>query len=312
MNAYRIKVALGIVAGVAALGLVAGCIPPPPPFPTADSTGVPAGVSLSTYTGPTTITSCQTISNKTINSDLIIRASNGQKTIYNSESAAKANSCVKIINTRIKGLVDDLYTSRGNGPVFFADSEIANPSARDVAAVSDTNVHMWRSYVHGARSGVQCDGFCEIHDSYVLADRESGNAHMDAFISNGAYGAPTLLDHNSFLCKPTTGVPNGAGCAADVGLFPDFSAQSFVTMTNNQFLATDAAYYCLHSPYEPAKPYGTQGHDNVFRDNVFQKGTSGKCGGADAVYDWNNSAGKWCRNLYDDGTKVLPSNPDSC
>ena len=44
---------------------------------------------------------------------------------------------------------------------------------------------------------------------------------MDAFITNGNYGAPIVLDHNG-SCAAHRPVPNGAGCAADVGLFGDF------------------------------------------------------------------------------------------
>jgi len=280
-------------------------------FPNPLNTGVPAGRTLTTYTGPMTIRTCGVvIDSKVVNGDLTILASNG--------THSAATPCVTIRNSRIKGIIDDKWTSyscaghSGCGPIVILDSEIANPTPRDVAAISDTNYYMWRSYVHGARSGGQCDGFCEVHDSYLLADTEYGSAHMDAFITNGNYGSPMVLEHNSFLCAPTGNVPNGAGCAADVGFFGDFSAVTNTTVTNNLFKATNDAYYCLHSGYEAGKPY-PKGGNLTFTGNVFERGSSGKCGGANPVFDWNNTAGKWCNNVWaNDGTNVLPGNPDNC
>lgn len=271
-------------------------------FPTATNRGVPAGVTLTPYAGPLNITSCGAVLDGVIvNGDLTVSAGNG--------THSAATPCVTIRNSLIKGIVDDKWTARGFGPVVMTDSEIANPTARDVAAISDTNYYVWRSYIHGARSGGQCDGYCEIRDSMLVADTESGSAHMDAFISNGNYGAPMLLDHNSLLCQPSGSVPNGSGCAADLGLFGDFSAITNVTVTNNLFMAPDA-YYCVHSGYEPSKPFPNGGNIN-FTGNTFARGSSGKCGDAGPVYSWANSAGTWCNNTYDNGGNVL-STPDNC
>jgi hypothetical protein len=287
-------------------------VTPPPTtngaFPSVANTGVPDGTNLTTYTGSTTIRSCGTvIDSKIVNGDLTILAGNG--------THSASTPCVTIKNSLVKGMVDDKYASyscggvQGCGPVLITDSEIANPVARDVAAVTEANYYMWRSYVHGARSGVQCDGYCEIHDSFLLADKEFGSAHMDAFITNGNYGNPIVLDHNAFLCAPTGPVPNGAGCAADVGLFGDFSAVTNMTITGNLFKATNDAYFCLHSGYEPGKPYPNGGGLN-YTNNVFEAGSNGKCGDADAVYNWNNSAGRWCNNKFSDGRVVLDT--DQC
>jgi hypothetical protein len=280
-------------------------------YPNPSNTGVPSGRAITAYVGPMTIRTCGVvIDSKIVTGDLTILASNG--------THSASTPCITIRNSRVKGIIDDKWTSyscagfSGCGPVVIIDSEIANPTARDVAAISDTNYYMWRTYVHGARSGGQCDGYCEVHDSYLLADTESGNAHMDAFITNGNYGAPIVLEHNTFLCAPTGAVPNGAGCAANVGLFGDFSAVTNTTVTNNLFRATDDAYYCLHSGYEPGKPYPNGGR-LTFTGNIFERGSSGKCGGANPVFNWNNSAGTWCNNVWDtDGTNVLPGNTDNC
>ena len=280
-------------------------------YPSPSNTGVPAGRLLTAYTGPSTIRTCGVvIDSKVVNGDLTILAGNG--------THSAATPCVTIRNSLVKGIIDDRWTSyscagfSGCGPVMIVDTEVAVPVPVDVAAVSQSNIYMWRSYVHGARAGVNCDGYCEIHDSFLLADKEFGSTHMQAFLSNGNYGAPMVLDHNSLLCAPTGPVPSGAGCAADLGFFGDFSAITNTTVTNNLFRATNDAYYCLHSGYEPGKPYPNGGR-LTFTGNIFERGSSGTCGDADPVFNWNNSAGTWCNNVWDnDGTNVLPGNTDNC
>jgi hypothetical protein len=280
--------------------------PVPGAFPSTANTGVPKGTRLTNYTGPMTIRSCGVvIDSKIINGDLTILAGNGTRSY--------ATPCVTIRKSLIKGTVDDKWadfvcgTKVGCGPVVMIDNEVAIPRAADVAAVSDSNIFMWRNYVHGARSGVQCDGFCEIRQSYLVADHEYRSAHMDAFISNGNYGHKMVLFHNSFLCQPVNGpVPNGAGCAADVGLFGDFSAISNMTVTNNLFKATHAAGYCAYTGAGlSGKPY-PNGTNLVWKDNVFQRGDNGKCGFGGAVRDWKaNSGNVWCNNTWDNRVAVL-------
>jgi hypothetical protein len=275
--------------------------------PTRTNVGVPAGTVLTTYAGPTTITSCGVvIDSKTVNGDLTIRAGNG--------THSASTPCVTIRKTRVNGVIDDSYTSRGFGPVVIDDSTVANPSTRDVACVSDANYYMHRDYVTGCRSGAQSDGYTQIYDSYLEANRESGSAHMDAFITNGNYGAPIHLQNNTFLCNPTLGdpVPNGAGCAADVGLFGDFSAVTNLNLWDNLFKTTSAAYYCLHGPYESAKPFPNGGNDLIVGNDFERQGTGKPCADAGTVYEWNDVAGMWCNNTYLDGTKVLPAHTDNC
>lgn len=281
-----------------------------PAWPTSQTAGVPAGTVLTPYAGPNPIRQCGARLDKVVvNGDLTILAGNGTRTVL--------SSCVVITSSRINGIIDDKWAGFscgghvGCGPVLVANSEVANPTARDVAAVSESNYFLWNSYVHGARSGVQCDGWCWVVNSVLVADTEYGNAHMDAFISNGNYGAPMVLQDSTFLCKPNGPVPNGAGCSADIGLFGDFSAITNTRVTGNLIRSTTAAYYCAHTGYEPKKPYPAGG-GIIWSDNTFERGTSGKCGDAGPVYAWANSAGVWCRNRYPDGTAVLASNRDNC
>ena len=275
-------------------------------FPNTTNTGVPAGTNLTAYTGPMDIRSCGVvIDSKIVTGNLTILTGNGTR--------SASTPCVTIRKSLIKGTIDDKWADFvcgahvGCGPVVMTDTEVAIPQAADVAAVSDSNIYMWRNYVHGARSGVQCDGFCEIHDSYLVADHEYQDAHMDAFISNGNYGHKMVLDHNSFLCSPVNGpVPNGAGCAADVGLFGDFSPISNMTVTNNLFRSTMQAGYCAYTGAGlSGKPYPI-GTNLKWSGNVWQRGANRMCGFGGAVRDWKaNTGNSWCNNLWDDKTPVL-------
>jgi hypothetical protein len=300
-------VALATIFGLAGPAPEAGAITG---HPTPTNVGVQG--STTAYTGPYTITSCGTvIDHKSIvNHDLMIRAGNGHDD--------EAHPCVTITNSIIYGgIIDDGYTGQGYGPLLMNDSTVINLTTRDVACVSDTRLYMHRDYVSGCRSGVQTDGYTSLTDNYLLADRESGSAHMDGFITNGMYGTPLMLQNNTFECNATLGdpVPNGAGCAADAAIYPDFSAESGVNVWGNLFKASQGGmYYCFHSPYEAGKPtYGTAGRNNIIVGNDFESGSSGKCGNSNAVYDWNNVAGLWCNNTFTaTGADVHPSTPDNC
>lgn len=281
-------------------------------FPTTSTTGVPAGTVLSAYTGSLSPPCGTVIDSKTVNGDLTIRAGNGTR--------SASTPCVTIRKSLIKGIIDLQWTGKGYGPVVMTDSEVANPRTADVAAVSQSNIFMWRTYVHGARSGVQCDGYCYLYDNVLVADRESGSAHMDGFISNGNYGNPMVVDHNSILCSSTLGdpVPNGAGCAADSGLFGDFSDVNNTTFTNNLLRASGTLFYCFDTPYLP-KPHPNGGNNNI-SGNRWESGSSGKCGDDGPVNGTGSAINKgtnlWCNNVWLDGANagkpVLPGIADNC
>jgi hypothetical protein len=260
---------------------------------------------MSTYTGPLTITSCGVvIDSKIINGDLFIRAGNG--------THSSSTPCVTLKNSLVHGEVHNGYSGQRYGPLVVMDTEIAVPIPNDgaSAALDDSNLYAWRVDVHGARSGVQCDGWCEIHDSFIHGNYYVSPAHLDAFISNGNYGAPIVLDHNSWQCMiiNRSADDGKGGCSADVGLFADFSAITNMTVTNNLMMESDAGYCAYTGSDQPSKPYPV-GTGIVWKNNVWQRGGgAGMCGWAGAVYDWqNNSGNSWCNNTWDDGAAVMPS-----
>lgn len=315
------RVGAVFVAGLAVVaGLVAINTTDASPFPTLANTG-PGSAQLTPYTGPSTITQCGVvIDHKDVPFGLDIRAGNGSRAITDNESASKAQACVVIINSKVHGVIDTRWTGYHTptyGPVHIADTEVIGDGT-DNAALTETNIHVWRSYVHGNRSGMQCDGFCEVHDSYVVADTEVGAAHMDAFITNGNYGNPLLLDHSTWLCQPKFGgaVQQGAGCAAAIGLFGDFSPITNVTVRNNQVLGETENAFCLRTGQDQSgnggghKPY-PNGSNDTWTGNVFPKAATGtSCNVVPPDWTPSHSAAQhdvWCNNTTDGHTLSYPA-----
>jgi hypothetical protein len=300
-------------------------------YPCPLNTGVPAGATLTPYTGPGTITTCTTIDHKDIPFGLNIRATRSDDTnntlrnLTNNEAQARANACVIITNSRIHGIVDTQWTSANTptwGPLYMADDEVMGDGS-DNAAITMSNLHIWRVYAHGNRSGMQCDGYCEAHDSYIVADTEISNAHMGGFITNGNHDHPLLLDHNSILCHPSFGPPppSGAGCADDIGIFPDFSTTSNITITRN-YLPAPEAYYCTRIVSTWPASYGVN-HNLTVTNNVYSAGCGSATASRVANNEWDAAAAAanndlWCNNTFVGGamatddeypTKVIPNSP---
>lgn len=186
-------------------------------FPCAASTGVPATEvpRLTAYTGPSTITTCQTIDHKVITGGLNIKATNGTHPIYggglSGEAAATAGACVKITNSIINvrscssncatigtGYANGATGSTtcfvnnaksgahvGCGPVYVADSELigAKPTGGTcsttaqcvMAGFTNFNVHAYRVNIHNVTTGGQCEGACEVYDSSLAANLGSAD-----------------------------------------------------------------------------------------------------------------------------------------
>lgn len=273
----------------------------PSAFPNASNTGVPAGTVLTTYTGPTTITTCQTIDSKLINSGLDIRVGNGQK-------APGGTPCVTIRNSKINGTIDMSYAGRNFGPTLLDHVEINAPApgVGTLFDVYESNYVARFVNVHGGDGGFQCDGYCSISDSYAHDFVFVSPNHMDAFITNGAYGAPITLNHNSFLCNFSGGGGASGGCSADVGFYGDFSAITNMTVTNNLLRASQGQFYqCVYTgAFLSGKKYPTGNH-LVWTGNTFERGASGKCGDAGPVADWQNgNSNVWSGNRWSDGAPL--------
>ena len=283
---------LAVAVGTAVTVLLACCLPlttdpGPAEWPGPRTTGVPDGTTLSPYTGPCTITAANTyIEAKTIRCDLEIRATN-----------------VTVRTSRIIGTV----SSTQAGSLILADVEVDAGTAF-AAATGEANLVILRSNVHGGETSVNCVLNCHIQDSWLHGQYvpPDGNWHLDAFLSNG--GNHITLKHNTIACdSPTT--PNDGGCTADAAIFGDFAPNNYYTFDNNLFVASVNVAYCLYGGSQSNKKYGLQTDHIVVINNVFQKGSNGKCGafGPITYFDSSRPGNRWENNVWDDGTTVPAS-----
>ena len=156
-----------------------------------------------------------------------------------------------------------------------------------------------------ANGPVSCNQGCDIQDSWLHAQyiEPGSDWHGDGFVSNG--GHDVLLRHNTLACdsRPTG---NGGACSAAVAAYGDFSAIVNHTYDNNLFVASPAGY-CMYAGYDPAKPFGRQASGVVVTNNVFERGSNGKCGvfgPVTAVAPSGSSGNVFTGNVWDNGRAV--------
>lgn len=257
-------------------------------FPDATNTGVPAGIALTPYTGPMTITANNTIvDSKTITGALLIRATG-----------------VTVKNSKVNGRID----SDNGGSVTILDTEI-NDGTDSVAGVTQDNVTMRRVNVHGGRQSITCGSNCDIQDSWLHGQVNANSSwHDNGYISNG--GSNVLLQHNSIACEAP-----GDVCTGPVAFFGDFDPIANITVNNNLILSSSSngtllGAYCLYGGYEPSKSFPNPTNVHI-TNNVFQKGTGKgqKTGAYCAYYGAVTSLGTgngntYSGNVFDDGSPV--------
>ncbi|MGF1664175.1 MAG: hypothetical protein ACFCVG_17210, partial [Kineosporiaceae bacterium] len=261
--------------------------PGPSSFPGAASTG-PSG-ELTPYRGPCTITRAGTVvENHDVTCDLLIQAAD-----------------VVVRNSRVTGVVDVDSNSPGASATI-EDTEIDAGTAYR-AAVSSHDVTVRRSEIRGGQHGVQCYERCRverswIHDQYVPPD---GDWHLNGFLSNG--GTDMVLVGNRLECD-TPITRNDGGCTAAAAIFGDFEPVARFTFDGNLFVASTTQPYCAYGGSDPGKPYASQTRDIVFVNNVFQRGSNGRCGlyGPVTSFDPSLPGNVWRNNTWDDGTQVNP------
>lgn len=265
-------------------------------WPSASNTGVPAGTVLSEYKGSCTIDADGTVvDGKTVNCDLVIRAAD-----------------VMIKNSKVNGLVylDADQGSSKDWSFTLQDSEVdGGPVQR--AAVSDGNMTILRSNIHGGETAVHCSEnalSCRVQDSWLHGQYmpEGVDWHLGGFQSNG--GTNIELIHNTVICDhPVNDV--GGGCTGDINLIPDWATISHVTIENNFLDANTDASYCTYGGEKSTSSY-PHGDHIVYVNNVFARGTNKKCGAYGPVTSFNvNGIGNvWMNNTWEDGSAVEPEN----
>lgn len=287
-----------------------GCWPGP------HNTGYPQGlpgdtrtpVTLTPYTGPTTIRSCGVvIDSKLVDSTLVIEAGNG--------TTSPATPCVTIRNSLVKGVIFAERTSYG--PTVIEDTEVAPTDLPFWENIGRSNFFATRVNSHGGQGVIKCELNCVAKDSWVHGMELGGAYHYNAFGGNGTNRF--TIEHNYASCGDWATVSDpqdDAGCSAVIGFYGDYDPIQNIAITKNFLASTFSgtgqsihrqAGYCLNPGYYPGKPYPDTANLTV-TDNVFARGSTGKCG----VFGPSNSlhargepnGSVWARNRFADGRSI--------
>lgn len=260
----------------------------PAGFPSASTTGVPAGTTLSAYTGPCTITTAgAVIDAKTINcSSLSIRAAG-----------------VKITRSQLNGTV--YAGTDGSGSFTISDSTV-NVGDRMGTGIGDAHFTATRVHVTGGNRSINCFLKCTVQSSYVHGQfrDETGTAHESGI----RIGSNSTIRGNTIACDAPD-VPPDAGCSAALTGYGDFAVVQDNVIDGNLFLPTTGGF-CAYGGSTTGKPYSAGVNDIKFTNNVFTRGSGGKCGywGAITSFDVNAPGNVWSNNKWSDGALLAPSN----
>ncbi|HQZ84293.1 MAG TPA: DUF4082 domain-containing protein [Actinomycetota bacterium] len=254
-------------------------------WPNAANTGVPSGTSLTPYTGPCTITAANTVIDaKTVNCVLTIQAAN-----------------VTITRSRINGGVD-LRSASSGASFTITDSEVHIGDNLNTGLMR-ANFRATRVEITGGRRSVYCETNCVIQDSWV--HDQGGDPGGDAHFSGIRMSQNTTIRHNTITCEALRGP--GTGCSAGLTGYGDFAPVQNNLIENNRFIGGNSTF-CAYGGSSPNKPYSSGTRDIRFVNNVFVRGTTGRCGNLGAVASFNASAPRnvWSGNTWDDGATMTP------
>ncbi|HSX42928.1 MAG TPA: DUF4082 domain-containing protein [Candidatus Saccharimonadales bacterium] len=249
--------------------------------------------TLSAYSGPCVITTDNAvIDSKVINCSAV-------------EIQAKA---VVIKNSVINGQVyinsDDPRTSYNlNWSLILQDSEVNAPQVQE-PAVFEGAITAIRDNIHGGITSIQCGdkaAQCIIQDSWLHGQLmpQGVDWHLGGFHSIG--GTNYTITHNSVICDtPVNNV--GGGCSGDLVFIPYDKNISHALVQHNLMGASTSLSYCLYGGDKP----GYTATYMVFKDNVFNRGSNGKCGdfGPVAGTSATNTGNVWTNNTWDNGGTI--------
>jgi hypothetical protein len=269
-------------------------------FPGPGNTGIPAGTTLTAWTGGCTVTG----------NNIVIDS----KTINCPNGIDLAGTNITIKNSKINGLVEVDTEDFPSRSASIIDSEV-NGGNFDLAATGIGNLTILRANIYGGHNGMQCDEFssaCNIQDSWIHGQYQppTGDSHLGGILSDGTKNF--TIKHNSVFCDAPVNV-DGGGCTGDVNLIPNFAAINGATITYNLMGANKDSSYCTYGGEKPPSPT-PHSFNIVYQNNIFQRGVTGHCDAYGPVTDFKfTGAGNvWTNNKYDDGTLIVCTAADEC
>lgn len=264
-------------------------------WPDSSDTGVPPGVALTPFNGSCQITEANTvIDGKVLDCDVAVFATG-----------------VTIKNSKINGIVylDSDRPESKTWSLTLLDSEIDAGTAQR-AAFCCGNVVISRANLHGGVTSAQCEETsvsCRIEDSWLHGQyiEPNSNWHLGGFLSDG--GGPITLHHNRIICDQAEVYGSDGGCTGDINLIPNFGTAHDVTITNNLLGANAHSAYCTYGGDRHDGQF-PNGNNIVYRDNVFQRDSTGKCAAYGPVTGFNTGGigNVWQNNIWEDGAPVRP------
>lgn len=265
-------------------------------WPGEHNTGVPAGATLTPYTGSCTISVASTvIDSKTVNCILSIRAPG-----------------VVIRNSQINGGVDVPSAAPADASFAITDSNIHVGDNLNTGLMR-RNFTADRVDITGGRRSVYCMSNCTVQNSW--AHGQGGDPGGQAHFSGMRMEQDTTYRHNSITCEATR-VP-GSGCSAGLTGYGDFAPIQRNLIERNLFYrgGSGGSTICAYggsSGDDGSKPYGNQTSNIRFIGNRFVIDPStGFCGNIGTIrsFDTSRPGNQWTDNLFDTGVPVNATGP---
>jgi hypothetical protein len=269
-------------------------------WPGPNNTGVPAGTTLTSYSGPCTITTNGTIiDSKTVNCALSIQAAN-----------------VVIKNSKVNGnvILDTDLGGSSSWSMTIQDSEVDAGTLQE-SAIGWGNLKAIRVNAHGGVTAIQCEEksvSCIVQDSYLHGQyiQPNSNWHLGGFLSDG--GGPITLTHNYVVCDQQAVYGSDGGCTGDINLIPNFATAHNVTVDHNLLGANIHSAFCTYGGDRHDGNGYPYGNHIVYTNNVFQRGSNNLCAGYGPVAGYgignpDNVGNVWTGNVWDNGGAVDPA-----
>ncbi len=200
--------------------------PPPTGYPGAGNTGVPAGTNLSAYTGPSTITTANTVvDGKTIGC-LTVNAPG-----------------VVIRNSRIS--CNSFIVFRGGGtsggPLLVEDSEVDCQNSNGTG-IDLQNATIRRVEVTACENGFNVGGPITVEDSWIHDLVTANGAHTDGMQFN--QGASNIVVRHNTL-DPIAGTTGGTSC---IIMWDEGAPQNSNVLIENNLMLGEGAAQTMYTP----------------------------------------------------------------
>jgi hypothetical protein len=277
-------------------------------FPGPGNVGIPAPTVLTPYTGPCTISVANTVidsKDMTACDSILIRANN--VTISRSK-----------IRDSVHGMEQDGYAFTIIDSVIDG-AQINNGGYACVnCGVDGWNTTVIRTEIMHTNRGVYCMKNCTVKDSWIhgtnLDTRQCPQAPYNICPHASALRLEQYSNvvHNSLSCDFTGPFNQDLGCSADVTGYPDFAPIHHNTLDSNLLMANPVGVgFCIYGGGTVGKPYSSSPDNATYveiKNNVFQRGSNGKCGAYGASTDFisNRTGNVWQNNIWSDGAVVAP------